>query len=104
MHLPSNAYLPYGKARLAALDLPFIEHKGNSVQKCQDGRTALTPKIDLRDYRFTAVVDWIKFRVTYLRSSNFMKTQAVLATGVGQGVGGEVLVRCRCLLKSIRPV
>jgi hypothetical protein len=98
MPLPTNAYLPYGKARRAALKLHFIEHKGKQGQKRQDGRTALTPEINLRDYRFRAVVDWIKFRVTYMRSSNFMTTQALLGNLLGKkcfveavdpGAGGE---------------
>lgn len=78
MRLPTTAYLAHGKTTTAPVKLAFTNDMIALSQARFSGRTMLTPAINLNDYAFKAVIDWIEFQVTFVRITQFRYVQDVL--------------------------
>lgn len=78
MSLPTTAILPYMKSSQPGV---VLEHKPVALPNTQRrlvGRTALVPDLDLVQYRFRAVYDWVEFEMTFARSTQIQHVQKVL--------------------------
>lgn len=79
MPIPLASKLPYSRASNC---LPGVLHYeplalGNTQRRLKN-RTALVPILNLDEYRFRAVIDWIEFRVQLARPTQAQHVQAVL--------------------------
>ena len=75
---PQSVLLPHGKPGKAPLLLEFVEKPGVLNQARFKGRMALVPKLELSAYRFKAVVDWIKLRVSFAKGTQIQHVQREL--------------------------
>lgn len=96
--LMTTALLPYGKSDEAPLPLSFTESYRKLTQKRYAGRVALVPVIDLAEFMFKAVIDWVTIRVNLKRVTQFRFLQEYLSSFLGEsayvdpvrpGAGGE---------------
>lgn len=78
MRLPTIADLPYGKEEKPPVRLQFVEVACKGSQARLVGRSALEPKLDLGDFTFRAVVDWVDIRVTLKQVTQVQWVQQVL--------------------------
>lgn len=78
MPLPTTAVLPFGDPSITPLELKFTEARLDLRQQRFADRITLKPKLDLSDYRFEAVIDWIEFRVALKTPTQHRYLQDVL--------------------------
>lgn len=78
MPLPAIANLIYGKAKMPPMQLPFSLTDVARRQTRFIGKSKMTPEINLRDYRFVALVDFVVIGVVFARSTNAQTVQKVL--------------------------
>lgn len=92
MPLPTSAKLtPFDPAR-PSRELSFIESQVGSRQTRFQDRRILTPGIDLKKYRFEAVIDFVVVRV-FARRTQHQWIQKELRT----------VLECDCWIKPINP-
>lgn len=78
MFTTTRAILYYGKKPTRPLTLEHHSAVTGNSQRRLAKRTVLTPAIDLGDYRFRAVIDWIEFRLHFGQPTQVQHVQAVL--------------------------
>ena len=84
MPLPMTAVLKHGKTATAPVNLKFMNHEILLSQARFSGRTMLTPDIELKDYSFRAVIDWIEFQISFGKTTQFRFVQEVLRKHLGR--------------------
>ena len=78
MILPTNAQLIYGKTKQSPVEMAFTVADVARRQARLLERVKLAPEINVKDYRFVALVDFIKFRVAFSRMTNAQSVQMQL--------------------------
>ena len=78
MILPTNAQLIYGKTKQSPVEMAFTVTDVARRQARLLERVKLAPEINVKDYRFVALVDFIKFRVAFSRMTNAQSVQMQL--------------------------
>jgi hypothetical protein len=74
----TRTILLFGKKQARPLTLEHHSAVTGSSQRRLAKRTVLTPAIDLGNYRFRAVIDWIEFRLHFGQPTQVQHVQAVL--------------------------
>ena len=101
MHLPTKTQLIYGKTARPPVALAFTVADVARRQTRFRDRVTFAPEINLKDYRFSALVDFIEFRVVFARRTNAQSVQKILreflsrdshivATDIGAGSAASV--------------
>ena len=103
MTLPTIADLPFAKTPTPSLKLSHRLVPVAFNQARFHGRRMLVPDLDLADYRFRALIDWIEFQMQFNRGVQVQQLQPVMLRFFGRnahivaedaGPGG-VFTRCR---------
>ena len=84
MALSTTAKLPFSNPSKPALDLRHTEVALDKKQRRLLARTTLQPEINLENYQFCAVIDWIEFRVHLGRGTQIQHLHDFLLPFVGR--------------------
>lgn len=76
--ITATARLPFRKITCDPYNLEFEARLLDKRQKRFAGKFCLAPKLDLNQYRFRAVIDWIEFEVTFNRGTQHQHVQPVI--------------------------
>lgn len=78
MNIPTTAELPFSATGASTRTLPHDLVPLDSTQRRLMNRVKLVPVVDIEDFRFRAVVDWIEFRVHLGRTTQAQHVQQIL--------------------------
>lgn len=78
MTLPLTAWLPTSSGQTPPVRLPHAQITLSNRQPRLLGRQALKPDLDLEDYQFHAVIDWIELKLHLGRMTQAQHVQKVL--------------------------
>ena len=84
MYFPTNTHLAYGKIARSPVELAFTVAGVDRSQRRFREKVKFAPEIDLKEYRFNAIVDFIEFRVAFTRKTNAQSVQSILINFLGR--------------------